>query len=331
VRDALAEERFKLELQAAHFELVTEPLPDVEAAGAALAAARRTLREKTDGLVRPLAAGMHPFGGPEGHLNRGERYDRIGEEFGWVVRRQLVCALQVHVAVGGADRTLAVYNGLRSLLPELAALAANAPYFGGEDTGFASIRPVIAGTLPRQGVPPHIPSWEAFAEELRWGAASGAVPEPRLWWWELRPHADFGTLEVRMPDAQTTVEDATAVAGVVHSLIAWLSERHDEGERFPEVPTWRIEENRWSACRYGVEGSLADLETGGRSPTRERLHALLEAIEPVGRKLGAGRALTRARALVERNGALEQRAVGAERGAHGLAEWLAERFVASEA
>ena len=168
-------------------------------------------------------------------------------------------------------------------MPELAALAANAPYFGGEDTGFASIRPIIAETLPRQGVPPHIPSWEAFAEELRWGAAAGGVPEPRLWWWEVRPHVAFGTLEVRVPDAQTRVDDAIAIAGVVHSLIAWLSERHDEGERFPEVPTWRIEENRWSACRYGVEGTLADLETGERSPTRERLHALIEAIEPAGR------------------------------------------------
>ncbi len=276
--------------------------------------------------MRPLAAGMHPFGGPVGLLNRGGRYELIGEEFGWVVRRQLVCALQVHVAVGGAERTLGVYNGLRPYLPELAALAANAPFYEGQDTGLASVRPIIAETLPRQGVPPHIPSWEAFAEELRWGAASGAVPEPRLWWWEVRPHTTFGTLEVRVPDAQTTVADAGAIAGVVHALVAWLGERHDAGERFPAIETWRIEENRWSACRHGVEGTLADLVTGERRSTRERLHELLDALEPAGRELRAGPALARARELVERNGALEQRAVGEERGARGLTEWLAERF-----
>src|SRR5213075_2861884 len=134
--------------------------------------------------------------------------------------------LQVHVAPGDAERTLAVYNALRGHLPELAALAANAPFHAGRDTGFASVRPLIGGLLPRQGVPPAIPSWEAFAETLRWGRVAGAVPEPRRWWWELRPHLAFGTLELRVPDAQTTVADAAAVAAFVHALVARLGERH---------------------------------------------------------------------------------------------------------
>ncbi len=154
---------------------------------------------------------MHPFAAPLGELNGGERYDLTADEYGDIARSQLVCALQVHVAVGGADRTLAVYNGLRPWLPLVAALAANAPFHAGRDTGLASIRPKIGEQLPRQGIPPAIGSWEAFAAALAWGAASGAVPEPRRWWWELRPHPAYGTLEVRVPDAQSTVAEAGAV------------------------------------------------------------------------------------------------------------------------
>ena len=184
---------------------------------------------------------MHPFAAPLGELNAGERYALTEDEYGDIARSQLVCALQIHVAVGGADRTLAVYNGLRPWLPLVAALAANAPFHAGRDTGLASIRPKIGEQLPRQGIPPTIASWDAFAAALAWGAASGAVPEPRRWWWELRPHPVYGTLEVRVPDAQSTVAEAGAVVALVHTLIAWLSERHDAGSRSP-APTrggWR--------------------------------------------------------------------------------------------
>ena len=228
-------------------------------------------------------------------MNDHPRYRRTVSEFGRYAHRQLVCALQVHVAVGDADRTLAVYNALRSHLPELAALAAAAPFHGGVDTGLASVRPKIAEELPRQGVPPLIESWEAFARALEWGAAAGAVPEPAVWWWELRPHTTWGTLELRVPDAQARVGDAAAVAAVAHALVAWLAERHEAGDELPRDPSWRIAENRWSACRSGVEGTLADLATGERRPTRERLE-LIETIAPAGAGLGCAEELDRARA-----------------------------------
>jgi glutamate---cysteine ligase / carboxylate-amine ligase len=326
VRD-LGDRRFKLELPATQLEIVVGPSQDVPEAIAALARGRRDLVAGLGGLARPAGAGVHPFASPEGVLNRGERYERTAREYGPIARRQLVCAFQVHVAVGGADRTLAVYNGLRSHLPELAALAANAPLYDGRDTGLASVRPSIGGLLPRQGMPPALESWEAFARELRWGTASGTVPEPGVWWWELRPHVAFGTLELRVPDAQTTLAEGAAVAAVAHALVAWLAERVDAGERPAPVPTWRIEENRWSAARWGVEGTLADLETGERVRTRDRLTALLDALVPVAERIGCGTGLASARALVERNGALRQRAVARERGVEGAAAWLTERFL----
>ncbi len=145
---------FKLELPASQLELVTRPCRDVPTAVRDLGGARAALLAAGAGLARPAAAGVHPFSAVEGRLNSGPRYDRTASEYGVVARSQLVCALQIHVAVGGAARTLAVYNALRPHLPELAALASNSPVYQGHVTGLASVRPKISELLPRQGIPP---------------------------------------------------------------------------------------------------------------------------------------------------------------------------------
>lgn len=318
---------FKPELPAAHLEIVTEPQPSAADAVARLAAGRRRLAEAASGIGRVAAAGVHPFSAPSGELSTGTRYDSIRGEYGWVAHRQLVGSLQIHVAVGGAERTLAVYNGLRCWLPELAALAANAPLYQGTDTGLASVRPLICTALPRQGVPPRIAGWAQFAEELRWGRVSGALSDPGRWWWELRPHLVHGTLELRVPDAQTTLGEAAGIVGFAQALMATLADWHDAGEPLPDAPTWRIEENRWSALRHGLDGSLASLESGARQATRERLTELIETVEPAAERLGAASLLERARGLVEVNGAMRQREVFGELGGRGLAEWLAGRFL----
>ncbi|HSI79427.1 MAG TPA: YbdK family carboxylate-amine ligase [Solirubrobacterales bacterium] len=322
--------RFKPELPASQLEILTEPVADAAEAVGALAGGRRDLAAAAASVALPLTVGVHPFAAGDGELAPGERYERTAERYGRIARRQLVAALQVHVAVGGAARTLAVYNALRSHLPELAALAANAPFYAGEDSGLASVRPAIATLLPRQGVPPALESWERFAAELRWGAATGAVTEPRLWWWELRPHPTFGTLEVRVPDSQTTIAEATGIVATVQALVAWLAARHDAGERLGAAPTWRIEENRFSALSRGVEGGMANLETGALEPTRERLRRLLDLLEPVADRLGTGPLLAGARPLVEVNGAIRQRDLARDRDLRAMTATLAERFSATE-
>jgi len=320
-------QRFKPELPSAQLEIVTPPCAGPREAIAELRRGRRELIAAAEDLVRPLAVGAHPFAAPLGELSTLRRYDPIREEYVSVARCQLVSSLQIHVAVGGADRTLDVYNALRPHLPEIAALSANGPFLGGIDTGLASVRPKIAELLPRQGLPPALSSWQDFADALRWGEASGAVPEPRFWWWELRPHPVFGTLEVRVPDAQTRLAEAAGVVAFVHSLVAWLARRHDEGEPPPPpAPTWRIAENRWSANRHGIEGAMVDLESGDSEPTRSRLGRRLDQLEPVAAPLGAKRLLVHARELAQANGATHQRAVGERLGPRGLASWLVERY-----
>ena len=309
--------RFKPELPASQLELLTDPVDGLGDLAAQLAAGRRDLASAAEGIALLAGSGAHPFAAPEGELNQTAAYRLTREEYGLVARRQLVFGLHVHVRVGGAERSLAVYNALRSQLGEIAALAANAPLHDGRDTGLASIRPKISETLPRQGIPPAFSSVEELAGALEWAAASGAAPEPRMWWWELRLHPVHGTIEVRVPDQQTSVAETVGVAALVRELVLGLAARHDAGERLPVHPSWRIGENRWSAARHGLDGSMADLETGARTPTRERL---LEIIGDLGAEA--------ARPLATENGAIRQRRWAAESGAVGAVRALADRFLA---
>jgi carboxylate-amine ligase len=305
--------RFKIEMPAAQFEIASPPLRDAAHAAEFLRQARADLAKAADGLAKLACAGVHPFADEEGELNAGERYKRVHAEYGGIARRQLAFGLQVHVAVRPADTALKVYNGLRNHLPELLALAANSPIYRGTDTGLAAVRPKLCELLPRQGVPPHLASWDEYARALEWGARAGALPDPGVWWWELRPHPSFGTLEVRVPDAQRTVEEAAAIVATVHALAKHIAE-DDEVPSEP-VPTWRIEENRWQALRHGLDGTMANLRTGEPTPTRERLHAILDAI-------GA----PQAKPLIDRNGAERQRELFEDQGAHAVTEWLTSGF-----
>jgi carboxylate-amine ligase len=302
----------KLELPASQAEIVTTPAARVGDAVAQLAAGRRRLAALAGPRARLLAAGVHPHTEPLGALNTGARYDAILDEFADVARVQLVCALQVHVAVGSADATVRVHDALRSHLPELAALAANAPFLAGRDTGYASVRPLIGALLPRQGVPPAIGSCAAFSEMLAWAG------DPKTWWYEVRPHPSYGTLEVRVCDTQTTVRESAAVAAYVHALVAWLVER---GEDVPVHDRWRIEHNRFAAARHGLDAVFADLVTGARRPVRDILRDRLATLTPIAEQLGCATEL--AELSLERNGAIRQR----EAGLAGAPAWLADRFL----
>jgi carboxylate-amine ligase len=169
--------RFKPELPAAQVEIVCAPAPTVAAGAAELALARRDLAGAAGGIARLAGGGVHPFAAGRGELREGERYERLLAEFGAVLRRQLVFGLHVHVAVSGPDRALAVYNAVREYLPALGALAAASPFYEGVDTGLASVRPKLCDLLPRQGIPPIIPTWEIFAEALAWGRSAGAFAD----------------------------------------------------------------------------------------------------------------------------------------------------------
>jgi carboxylate-amine ligase len=310
------------ELRASQIEIVTPVRRTAAAICRDVATARAALIDRAGDIARIAAAGTHPFTTDWGDVSQGERYRAIEDEYTWASRRSLVCGLHVHVGIGGADRSLAVYNALRSFLPEIQAVAANSPFFEGEDTGLCSVRPKLNGSLPRTGIPPAFASWDEFVSLVSWGARGRLFPDASFLWWDLRPHLRYGTLELRAADSQTSVEDVGAITAFVQSLAQWLADRWDRGERLPVDETHRIEENAWRAVRYGVAGQLVDLDTGTREPVRERIARLLVHLEPAARRLDCEVELAGVRALLAGNGADRQRYVHERDGLQGLVEWL---------
>lgn len=318
---------FRRELPAAQLEIVSEPHERLAGAGAEIVAGRARLQQHAGGLARLASAGTHPFAAREGEMSEHERYQRITAEYGAAARQALVSGLHVHVAVPGAERALAVHDALREHLPVIAVLAGNAPFLDGVDTGYASARPKIAEALPRQGVPPAFGSWVAFHDLLSWGTAAHTFTSQELWW-EVRLHPRWGTVEVRVADAQLRAGESIAIAAVVQCLVRHLAQRHDEGTLAPPVPTERIAENRWRALRFGLRGTLLDPRTGDATSSRALVHGLIAALEPHAAALGCARELRAADRLAGRNGAEQQRAVAADAGLRGLVDWMTDQYTA---
>ena len=285
--------RFRRELPPCQIEMATPPRSSTREVEAELRAARQAVARWCTGRARPMAAAVHPAEATFAAADTPRGAELVAR-YGWLARSQVLGSLQVHVAVGSADRLVAVHDELRAHLPHLAGLAAAAPFGEGVDREMASIRPIIASMLPRQGTPPPLGSVDAYAAELGWGADSGALDDPTQWWWELRPHPRHGTLEVRVADAQPRVEDSMAVVEVVVALVRWLAARADAGDLPPPAATWRIEENRWAAAISGLAGTFTDVRTGRRRAADAVLGSLLDEVAP-----WSERGLTRARRLIE--------------------------------
>jgi glutamate---cysteine ligase / carboxylate-amine ligase len=320
----LADPRFATELPAAQLEHRSTACGDVAAVASQLRSARRRLLE-----VAPerafIAAGVHPSAAAVLEVPEDPSYAATLAAHPWAARQQLVSALQVHVAIGPADVALAVHDALRSHLPVLTALAASAPIHAGEDTGLATVRPLIGSLLPRQGIPPALGSWDRYIDLLRWMDAAGAAGERRLWW-DVRLRPAFGTLEIRAMDAQPTVASATALIALATSLVTWLADRARDGEPLPVHATERIAENRWRALHRGTDATLLDLDTGAAAPLDAVVGHLLDAVGPTADRLAAGSALEGLGDLLRAGAAHRIRAAHAAGGPQEATRWLVEVF-----
>ena len=310
--------RFVAELRASQIEIVSRPCLSAADLGRELAAARCDLADALAGDMCAAAVGTHPTAETVGPITDGDRYRSIAADYPWAARHMLTCGLHVHVGVAGGDRALAVYNALRSYLPELCALAANSPFHRSCDAGVASVRTHLNACLPRSGTPPAFRSWGEFGRYVAWGARGGCIPDPSYQWWALRLHPGLGTLEIRVSDAQTEIEDAVAVAALTQALVASLLDRYDSGERLPIHASHLINENLWLAARDATGGWLLDLESGLREPTADRIERLLDELAPYGQALGCERELARVATLAWFGGAARQRALVAEHGIDAL-------------
>jgi glutamate---cysteine ligase / carboxylate-amine ligase len=317
----------------AHPELWSAQVELVSGAGASpadaigdLRAARTRLVEVLAGRLRIAGLGTHPLALPARDFHPGERYEAIVEQHRIGARLgALASGLHIHVAVAGADRALAVYNAMRGYAPLFTALAANAPFVGGEDSGLATVRPMLADALPHQGVGPQLPDWAALEDLLEWGRRTGAIPDPAQLWWECRPNLRHGTIEMRAPDTQSSLEATHGLVAFTHAIVADLCDHLDGGERLPTPDTMRIQANRWRAMRFGMEAELIDLDGDGSAPARE---AVGKVLERVGRH-GAPAALDHVRALVAHDEPGEQRELARVHGPAAIAARAADATEAS--
>jgi carboxylate-amine ligase len=317
--------RFRPELRAAQLELVSPICLTVADACRELAGARDRALGILDGDMRLAAVGTHPLSTEPVEITPRRRYREIAFDCPWAIRRGLPSGLHVHVAVGDPGEALAVYNAARSYLPEIAALAANSPFFEGDDSGLASVRLKLAEDFHRSGIPPAFGSWREFARFVAWGSHGGAFADLSYLWWDLRPRPDYGTLEFRIADVQTKLADTAAIAALCQSLVAALQSRFRAGLPLPEHETYVLNENRSRAVRDGLQRMLVDPDTGTAQPARDRLRQLLLTVEPFADELGCSVELAGAWSLIAENGAVRQREIAAQRGLPRLVEWLADQ------
>jgi carboxylate-amine ligase len=326
------DKRLTGELRASQVEVMTPVCVSAADVARELGSVRRLLAQGLGDAILVVGAGTHPTAAHPGSVSEAPRYQRLACEHPWAARHALTCGLHVHVAVSGADRALAVHNALRSYLPELLALGANAPFYRGEDSGLATVRPKLNQAWPRAGVPPAFGSWGELADFVTWGRDGGAFPDCSYHWWDLRLNTRQGTIEVRAPDTQTRVEDAATIVGLVQSLVCHLAARYDAGDPLPVHREERIVENLWLATRDGANGHLIDLDTGERVSTAERLHLLAERLMPTAALLGCERELHGLwRLLLDGGGAGRQRRAVHGRGVDTLPAALAEETVQTAA
>jgi carboxylate-amine ligase len=317
--------RFKRELAPWQVEVVTGVCETTSQAVAELGVGRRRLIELLAGR-RLAGLGTHPFAAPWDGISTGRRYEEILHEQQLGARLgRLAAGLHIHVAVTGADRALAIYRALRGLAPLFVALAANAPFIAGVDSGLATVRPKLSDALPRQGVGPRFRSWAEFETFVEWGLRAGAFSDVSQLWWECRMNMRLGTIELRAPDAQMSLDDVHALAALAHAAVAELCDRYDDGASLDGFETCMIQENRWRAARFGLSGSLIDLGRGRMTPTRALVEALIRRVERSRVQDSVAHGLRLAEARLERDMPADQRTIVSEAGVRALAEWAADR------
>jgi carboxylate-amine ligase len=208
------------------------------------------------------ATGTHPLSDyREQHIIDTEHYHRVEEGLKYVAWRNNTFSLHVHVGVCGADRAVRVCDRLRPVLPLLLAISANSPYIDGRDSGLHSGRSqTFTKSFPRCGIPDVFGSWQAWSEYVDLLVRTDSIVEFTQLWWSVRPHHDFGTVEVRIGDAQMTAAEADGFAALIVACVRRAAEEVDAGETPPDLPGRLIEENMWRAIRYGLDGRLLDLE-----------------------------------------------------------------------
>jgi carboxylate-amine ligase len=304
------EERINAELMQSVIEITTPVCRTVADVHQALLELRGYVTEvaRSKGL-RVGSAGTHPFSLFERQrITAKDRYRALIDQMQYIARRELIFGMHVHVAVDDPEKAIKVVNGLLPQLGPLLALSASSPFWRGEPTGLASSRQMVFSAFPRSGPPPRFRDYADYAEVVGQLERSGCIPDYTSIWWDIRLHPRLGTVEIRICDAVTRVEDAVSIAAYCQALVKKLSEQYDAGEEIPSYHRILTSENKWLAARYGLEAPVMDLASGRRNriPVARLVRRTLDEISPHARELGSERELEGVREILSRGSSADR-------------------------
>jgi carboxylate-amine ligase len=261
-----------------------------------------------------MCSGSHPITDWETQdISDDERYRALVERNQWLARQLQIFGVHVHVGVRETDKVMPMVNALLSYVPHLLALSASSPYWIGSDTGLASYRSKVFEGLPTAGLPYQLSGWDQFERYMELLISTKAIQTVREVWWDIRPHPNFGTVELRICDGLPTIDEITAVAAIAQCLVDQMDTQLDRGYQLPEPRAWIVRENKWRAARYGLEAEIVVDARGTVQPVRAALDELVEDLTPTASRLGCADELAVARRILERGASYErQRSVATE-------------------
>ena len=320
----------KPELMESVLEISTDPCRDMAEASEQLRTLRRQVADAASGKGLAIgSAGTHPFAMWEDQrIVARPRYRDLISAMRFVARQELIFGMHVHIGVDDPDKAIHVANGMRVHLPVLLGLSANSPFWRADTTGLASSRTPIFRAFPRVGIPPTYKDWADYEQRIEFMITAGVIEDYTYLWHDVRPHPNFGTVEVRVMDSQTHVEHSLGLAALVQALVRELSEHFESGGQLESYPFEMLDENKWLAARHGLEGELVDLPSSDRVATRELARRLLDRMREHATDLGSVDELAAIEDMLDRgNGAGRQMVVYEAN--HDLQEVMAEIVAAT--
>src|SRR5919109_490799 len=284
-------DQIKRELHQSIVEVGTKICADVSELEDEICRIRRDLADSAERVgLRIAAAGTHPFSRwIDQVLSPGERYEHIVDELQQLARSLLIFGLHIHVAVPDRTTTIDLLNEARYFLPHLLALSTSSPFWQGRDTGLKSYRTTVFRRFPRSGIPEHFNSWSEYEEYLQLLVDLHCIDNGKKLWWDLRPHPTFGTLEFRVCDVPTAPRASIAIAALAQAIIVKLYRLRERNLGFRRYHRALIEENKWRAARWGLDGKLIDFGKRQEVPMRDLGLELLQFVDDVVDELGSRR------------------------------------------
>jgi carboxylate-amine ligase len=300
--EALAGGQINPEFLKCQIEIVTKVCRDMGEARADLVRLRSAIAEvAARHNLAPIAASTHPFAkwSEQKHTDRA-RYDRLAHDLAGVARRLIICGLHVHVGIADEDLRIDLMNQVSYFLPHLLALSASSPFWQGEETGLQSYRLSVFDSLPRTGLPERLETWGEYQRLVNRLMQAGLIEDATKLWWDIRPSARYPTLELRITDVCTRLDDGISIAALFRCLLAALLRLKQKNQRWRIYANTLIDENRWLAQRYGVAGNLVDFGKGQAMPYGALLDELIDLVREEAVALGCLAEVERARGILRR-------------------------------